>query len=80
MILEKKEKIAIFTERELISLCQTVKKVEIECRKLKLKLIDGKAAKAQRNKIADRGESNNILIQGLTENFKSKDAHQNTEN
>ena len=59
-----------------------MQKVEIECRELKveIKLIDRKVAKARRNKVADRGETNNILIQSLEENAKDKNTQQSTKN
>ena len=39
-----------------------------------------KVAKAQRNKMTDRGQSNNILIHSLKENTKKKNTQQNTNN
>ena len=49
--------------------------------KFEINLIDTIAAKAQRNKItADRGESDNILIQSLRENAKNKNTQQSTDN
>ena len=48
-----------------------MQKVEIEC-KFEIYSIDMKVVKLQRNKMVDRGKSNNILIQSLKENAKNK--------
>ena len=49
--------------------------------KVETKLIDTKAAKEQRNKIiADRGDSNNDLIQSLKENAKNKNTERSKDN
>ena len=58
-----------------------MQKLEIECIKLKFKLIDRKVAKVQRNKMAGKsGESDDVLIQSLKGNAMNKDTLQSTNN
>ena len=58
-----------------------MQKVEIECKKLKFKLIDGKFTKVQQNKMAgSSGETDDVLIQSLKENTMKKNTLQSTNN
>ena len=58
-----------------------MQKLEIECKKLKFKLIDRQVAKVQQNKMAgNSGESDDVLIQSLRENGMNKNTVQSTNN
>ena len=58
-----------------------MQKLEIECKKLKFKLIDRQVAKVQQNKMAgNSGESDDVLIQSLRENAMNKNTVQSTNN
>ena len=58
-----------------------MQKVEIECKKLKFKLIDRQVVKVQQNKMAgNSGESDDVLIQSLRENAMNKNTVQSTNN
>lgn len=58
-----------------------MQKAEIECKKLKLKIIDRQVEKFYHNKMAERfGESNDILIESLKDNSKNKNTQQSSNN
>lgn len=59
---------------------QTVLKELNWVQKVESKLIKRKVAKLQVNEMADRGESNSILIQSLKENANNKNTQQSPNN